>query len=173
MQTLILGGARSGKSRIAEQRCHEWQQREQGELVYLATGTGLDDEMQARIAHHQALREAGPESWHLVEEPLKLAERLQEEDHPSRCILVDCLTLWLNNCLYQHCWPEQRAALFKWLPTLRAELIFVSNEVGQGIIPLGAETRHFVDEAGRLHQELARVCDRVEFIVAGLPMRLK
>ncbi len=169
MKQLILGGARSGKSRYGEQ-----QAKATGLYVdYIATAQGGDEEMIQRIALHQQQR---PASWGLIEEPLMLANVLQQQDGEDRCLLVDCLTLWLTNCLCHqddNIWQQQRQQLFDILPTLKATVIFISNEVGQGIVPLGELNRRFVDESGRLHQDLAAVCDSVIWVVAGLPQVLK
>jgi adenosylcobinamide kinase/adenosylcobinamide-phosphate guanylyltransferase len=169
MITLVLGGARSGKSRYAEQLARN----SQLPVLYIATATALDDEMSARIAHHQTQR---PSEWALCECPLQLAETLARESQKPQCILVDCLTLWLNNQLFHY--PQQDfSLLFKQLidslQNSQAQIIFVSNEVGLGIIPLGEISRQFVDEAGRLNQALAQRADTVFFIAAGLPLRLK
>ncbi len=165
---LILGGARSGKSRWAESRA----QAAGGPVIYLATAEALDDEMTARIAHHRAQR---PSHWHVIEEPVALAEALQRNDSLDGCLLVDCLTLWLSNLLSRErqIFSRERQALLATLPRLQAQVLLVSNEVGSGVVPLGAETRRFVDEAGRLHQELATLCDTVTMIHAGLPLHLK
>lgn len=167
--TLVLGGARSGKSRIAQ----ELASAAQLPVVYIATATALDEEMTARIEHHQHNR---PSEWRLRECPLDLATALQEETQQSQTILVDCLTLWLNNQLFEY--PEQDfSALFDTLVnslnTNNANVIFVANEVGLGIIPLGEVSRKFVDEAGRLNQRLAQIADKVLFVAAGLPLALK
>jgi adenosylcobinamide kinase / adenosylcobinamide-phosphate guanylyltransferase len=169
MMTLVLGGARSGKSRIAQ----ELASAAQLPVVYIATATALDEEMAARIEHHQHNR---PREWRLRECPLDLATALQEETQQSQTILVDCLTLWLNNQIFEY--PEQDfSALFDTLVnslnTNNANVIFVANEVGLGIIPLGEVNRKFVDEAGRLNQQLARIADKVLFVAAGLPLTLK
>ncbi|HVH36348.1 MAG TPA: bifunctional adenosylcobinamide kinase/adenosylcobinamide-phosphate guanylyltransferase [Tahibacter sp.] len=168
MRTLILGGARSGKSALAERlaAAHD-------AVLYIATAAAGDDEMAARILHH---RERRPAHWQLREAPLQLADTLRAEAHAARCLLVDCLTLWLSNLLCREdeaLFATQRAALLAAVDDLPGELILVSNEVGQGIVPLGALTRRFVDEAGRLHQDLAARCERVVFTVAGLPQLLK
>jgi len=165
---LILGGARSGKSRFAEQRALQ-----SGlEVIYIATATADDAEMATRIAHHQQHR---PTHWKTVETPLYLAKTLQTYAHPQACLLVDCLTLWINNCLFDEavCWETQRQLLLTQIAQLPGQQILVSNEVGQGIVPLGAVSRQFVDESGRLHQALASLADRVFFVVAGLPQVLK
>jgi len=178
MISLILGGARSGKSAYAEQLARQSVKH----VVYLATAQGLDAEMQERIRHHQARR---PADWRLSEEPLALAAKLVEMDAADTLIIVDCLTLWLTNLLYsipqsEHGpvrtpprFEQERAALLETLPRLQAEVILVSNEVGMGITPMAASARWFVDEAGRLHQALAKVADSVVFVVAGLPLRMK
>lgn len=168
MRELILGGARSGKSALAEQRA-----RESGlDVIYLATAEAMDEEMQDRIAHHRQRR---PEQWRCVEEPIQLAAVLKENASPERCLLVDCLTLWLSNLLAagDGRFQQERAALFDCLDNLPGIIIFVSNEVGLGIVPMGELTRRFCDESGRLHQAIAAQCERVTFVTAGLPMTLK
>lgn len=169
MITLILGGARSGKSRIAQ----ELASASFMPVVYIATATAIDEEMATRIEHHRANR---PGDWRLRECPLDLAAALREETQQPQTILVDCLTLWLNNQLFEQ--PDQDFnALFDELSSSLAvettNLIFVANEVGLGIIPLGDVTRKFVDEAGRLNQHLAHIADKVIFVAAGLPLSLK
>ena len=169
MHSLILGGARSGKSALAERLASE-----SGlEVVYIATAQAFDGEMEARIAHHRASR---PAHWLSVEEPLALAQVLAEQAAPGRCLLVDCLTLWLSNLLGApdpQRFARERQALLEVLPTLPGQVLLVSNEVGQGVVPMGELSRRFVDEAGRLHQALAAQCERVVLVVAGLPMVLK
>ncbi|MEM8562661.1 MAG: bifunctional adenosylcobinamide kinase/adenosylcobinamide-phosphate guanylyltransferase [Pseudomonadota bacterium] len=163
---LILGGARSGKSALAEQRALE----SGCELYYLATATADDTEMAARIAAHQERRD---QRWHTVEEAISLAAALNEYCQPGRCIVVDCLTLWLSNCLHAQCWEQEREALLSVLPQLQGQVIFVSNETGLGVVPLGELSRRFVDEAGFLHQALGETCQRVILTVAGFPLALK
>ncbi|KNZ28789.1 bifunctional adenosylcobinamide kinase/adenosylcobinamide-phosphate guanylyltransferase, partial [Acinetobacter baumannii] len=144
MLQLILGGARSGKSRLAEQTAISMQLA----VTYVATAQALDPEMQSRIAHHQNQR---PAHWSLVEEPLFLAKTLQKIDRPNQIILVDCLTLWLTNLLLledQNIQQFECEQLLKILPTLESEVILVSNETGLGVVPLGEISRRFVDEAG-------------------------
>ncbi|MFA5679325.1 MAG: bifunctional adenosylcobinamide kinase/adenosylcobinamide-phosphate guanylyltransferase [Pseudomonas sp.] len=169
MIELILGGARSGKSRLAEQQAIA-----SGlEVVYIATSQPLDEEMRARIRHHQQSR---PAHWQLVEEPLALAGVLREQAAAGRCLLVDCLTLWVTNLLLDdnpQRLHDERQQLLDTLETLPGHIILVSNETGMGVVPMGELSRRYVDEAGWLHQELARRCDRVQFCVAGLPMLLK
>ncbi|MCW9029285.1 MAG: bifunctional adenosylcobinamide kinase/adenosylcobinamide-phosphate guanylyltransferase [Kangiella sp.] len=168
MRELILGGARSGKSALAEQLAAE-----SGlEVVYIATAEARDGEMGERIAHHKARR---PDHWHCIEEPLQLAATLQQQAAANRCLLVDCLTLWLSNLLGagDELFEHERQALLAALAQLPGRIIFVSNEVGLGIVPMGELTRRFCDESGRLHQAVAASCDRVTFVTAGLPMTLK
>ncbi|MBE2163230.1 bifunctional adenosylcobinamide kinase/adenosylcobinamide-phosphate guanylyltransferase [Acinetobacter oleivorans] len=169
MLQLILGGARSGKSRLAEQTAINTQLA----VTYVATAQALDPEMQSRIEHHQNQR---PAHWSLIEEPLYLANALQKIDRPNQIILVDCLTLWLTNLLLlddQSVQQLECEQLLKVLPTLESEIILVSNETGLGVVPLGEISRQFVDEAGRLHQALGQIADKVVFCVAGFPMILK
>ncbi|MFK7306461.1 bifunctional adenosylcobinamide kinase/adenosylcobinamide-phosphate guanylyltransferase [Acinetobacter baumannii] len=169
MLQLILGGARSGKSRLAEQTAISMQLA----VTYVATAQALDPEMQSRITHHQNQR---PAHWSLVEEPLFLTKTLQEIDRPNQIILVDCLTLWLTNLLLledQNIQQFECEQLLRVLPTLESEIILVSNETGLGVVPLGEISRRFVDEAGRLHQALGQIADKVVFCVAGFPMILK
>ena len=169
MLELILGGARSGKSRLAEKLADE-----SGlDVVYIATSQPLDGEMNARVAQHRARR---PAHWALVEEPLALAQVLREQAAPGRCLLVDCLTLWLTNLLMQDDPARlavERDALLVSVEELPGRILLVSNETGLGVVPLGELTRRYVDEAGWLHQALAELSQRVLFTVAGLPMVLK
>lgn len=143
------------------------------ELIYIATATVLDDEMEQRVKRHKQDR---PDTWTTIEEPLALADVLQQWVSPDRVILVDCLTLWLMNLLShpdESRLAEEQKKLLSTLPTLSGTIIFVSNEVGLGIIPMGELTRKYVDEAGRLHQKLAQQVDNVILMVAGLPMVVK
>lgn len=169
MLQLILGGARSGKSRLAERLATDSQLH----VVYIATSQPVDGELDQRVALH---RERRPDHWGLVEEPLALADVLRAQARSDRCLLVDCLTLWLTNLLMLD-EPErlkaEREALLETLPGLPGHILFVSNETGLGVVPLGELTRRYVDEAGLLHQVLAERCERVVFTVAGLPMVLK
>ncbi|MWV13077.1 bifunctional adenosylcobinamide kinase/adenosylcobinamide-phosphate guanylyltransferase [Pseudomonas sp. R-28-1W-6] len=169
MLELILGGARSGKSRLAETLAGE-----SGLAVtYIATSQALDGEMSLRIAQHRARRPAG---WALVEEPVELAKVLREQAGEGCCLLVDCLTLWLTNLLMlddETRLQAERVALLECLAELPGRIILVSNETGLGVVPLGELTRRYVDEAGWLHQALAERSQRVVFTVAGLPMILK
>ncbi|WP_436869297.1 bifunctional adenosylcobinamide kinase/adenosylcobinamide-phosphate guanylyltransferase [Acinetobacter courvalinii] len=169
MLQLILGGARSGKSRLAEQIA-----KDSGlSVIYMATAQALDEEMQQRIAHHQQQR---PAHWHVYEEPIYLADQLLQLDQPDQLILVDCLTLWLTNLLLaeDHALQQQQVQkLFEVLPQLQSQIILVSNETGLGVVPMGEISRRFVDEAGRLHQALGQLAHKVMFCVAGFPMILK
>jgi adenosylcobinamide kinase/adenosylcobinamide-phosphate guanylyltransferase len=170
MLQLILGGARSGKSRLAERLATE-----SGlEVTYIATSQPIDGELNERVALHRQRR---PEHWGLIEEPLQLARILRDNAQVGRCLLVDCLTLWLTNLLMLEDEPQrlalERDALLACLADLPGEIIFVSNETGMGIVPLGELTRRYVDEAGWLHQALAERCERVVLSVAGLPLTLK
>lgn len=167
--TLILGGARSGKSAHAEALVRASGLRP----VYLATAQALDDEMRARVDHHRRRRRDG-EGWTVVEEPLELAATLRTASAPDRAVLVDCLTLWLTNVLLADRDPEAESSrLLATLPDLPGPVVLVSNEVGQGIVPANALARRFVDEAGRLHQRLAAAAQQVILITAGLPLHLK
>lgn len=169
MLQLILGGARSGKSRLAEKLASDSGLN----VIYIATSQRLDGEMNQRVALH---RERRPAEWGLIEEPVELARVLRENAGEGRCLLVDCLTLWLTNLLMlddPQRLAQEREALLDGLAELPGEIIFVSNETGLGVVPLGELTRRYVDEAGWLHQALAERCHRVVFTVAGLPMTLK
>jgi adenosylcobinamide kinase/adenosylcobinamide-phosphate guanylyltransferase len=170
MIQLILGGARSGKSRLAE--CTA--QQSNMAVTYIATAQAWDDEMAERIAHHQAQR---PASWRVIEEPLQLATCLKSLDQAGQVILVDCLTLWMSNLLMQDEQASYQAIecqkLLDVLPTLQSDIILVSNETGLGVVPMGQISRKFVDETGRLHQKLGQIADKVIFCVAGFPMILK
>lgn len=166
MNTFILGGARSGKSQFAEQLAIQSSKQ----VVYVATAQALDSEMTERIAQHRAKR---PSNWITVEEPQALAEILSKHTDNKRLVLVDCLTLWLSNLLDEKIpegqYLEQRTALVDTLPKLEGDIILVSNEVGTGITPLNPLARRFVDAAGQLHQEIARVSDQFAYVTAGFP----
>ncbi len=165
--TLVLGGARSGKSRYAEALIEAAAPM----ALYFATAEARDEEMAERIRRHRARRGA---RWLLVEEPLALADRLLAESRPDRPILVDCLTLWLSNLLLAgRDIDAEGAALAAALPKLNGPAVFVANEVGLGIVPANAMARVFRDHAGRLNQEIAARADRVVFLAAGLPLILK
>jgi adenosylcobinamide kinase/adenosylcobinamide-phosphate guanylyltransferase len=169
MRELILGGVRSGKSRLAEQ--HALASGLQ--VVYVATAQVRDEEMQRRVEAHQSRR---PDSWILVESGQNLAEVLQREANTQRCVLVDCLTLWLTQLLCDASEPILRRecdALLEVLPTLPGQIILVSNEINMGIVPMGELSRRYCDEAGRLHQQVAALCERVILTVAGFPLIVK
>lgn len=164
--TLVLGGARSGKSRYAERLVLESGLAP----VYVATGEPLDDEMAARVAEHRARRGA---IWRTVEEPLELAATLLRECSPERAVLVDCLTLWLTNLMVaKRAMRAEMAGLVELLPTLPGMLVLVSNEVGLGVVPTNAMARAFIDHAGWLHQSIAERAAVVVFMAAGLPLHL-
>jgi len=165
---LVLGGARSGKSTFAEQKALDLN-RTEGKLVYIATATAGDQEMSERIQQHQARR--GKE-WHLIEEPIVLSKQISCANNEDT-ILIDCLTLWLSNCLHKNCWAEQREAFLQALITTQANVVMVSNEVGSGIVPMGQMSRQFIDQSGWLHQALSASCSTVTLIIAGLPIHLK
>ena len=173
--TFVLGGARSGKSVHAEQLASD----SALPVTYIATARVSDDaEFSARIAHH---RERRPAHWRLHEAGVDLAGAVSQVDAPGHCILIDCLTLWLANLL---CPPEgdglpidryhaHFAAFEAALVNAKGKLIVVSNEIGLGVVPLGAATRLYVDELGRLNQRIAALSTRVTMMVAGLPLALK
>jgi adenosylcobinamide kinase/adenosylcobinamide-phosphate guanylyltransferase len=191
---LIIGGARSGKSALAER----YAKSSNFPVTYIATAQAFDSEMQQRIAQHQADR---PDHWHLIESPLQLAKTIELAIADSSvaqqgiCILVDCLTLWLSNSLCKPSaevndnsdgniayWQQEKQQLLVLLESIqqhessqqrKIEIILVSNEVGHGIVPMGELSRQFVDQAGWLHQAIANIADKVEFVMAGLPLTLK
>jgi adenosylcobinamide kinase / adenosylcobinamide-phosphate guanylyltransferase len=165
--TLVLGGARSGKSRFAEGLLAA----RPGRPVYLATAQAGDAEMAARIRRHRARR---GDAWTTLEEPLDLPRALASATRDNAAVLVDCLTLWLSNLMAADRNVERETqALLDVLPKLQAPVVFVSNEVGLGIVPDNALARAFRDHAGFLHQAIAAAADRVYFIAAGLPLLLK
>lgn len=179
-RTLILGGARSGKSAFAERLAAGSGKR----VAVIATAEARDSEMRARIALHRERRDP---HWTTVEEPIALGDAISRCAAPDRTVLVDCLTVWLSNLLFSEPrdFPEigkidpppafevQRASLLQSLERDTGDLIMVANEVGLGIVPQGAVSRWFLDEAGRLNQAVAACCDRVVFVAAGLPLVLK
>jgi adenosylcobinamide kinase/adenosylcobinamide-phosphate guanylyltransferase len=169
-----LGGARSGKSRLAEAKAAALAEARGLEKLYLGSAQPLDDEMTQRIAHHQASRQQA--GWTTIEEPLALASRLAQHQQTQPVMLIDCLTLWLTNLLMledEARFLAEREAFLVQLSQMQSPVILVSNEVGQGIVPLGALSRRFVDEAGRLHQAVAALAGEVYFVAAGLPLKLK
>jgi adenosylcobinamide kinase / adenosylcobinamide-phosphate guanylyltransferase len=187
---LILGGQRSGKSRRAELLAREWLAASPAhQAVLIATGRPCDEEMRARITRHKADRAERVPGMHTVEEPLKLAETIQQCSTADTLLVVDCLTLWLTNWLMpmedeNGSFTESNrppalvdiarvAMLSGAIAAAPGPVALVSNEIGLGVIPMGAATRAFVDELGRLNQEVARVCQRVTLMAAGLPLALK
>jgi adenosylcobinamide kinase / adenosylcobinamide-phosphate guanylyltransferase len=178
---LILGGVRSGKSRTAEARASAWLQTRGHEAVLIATGTAGDDEMRERIARHRADRALRVPALRTVEEPLALADTLREQSAVHRLVVVDCLTLWLTNLLMPHqgdavddAGCEQRVqTLLAALHSAPGPVVFVSNEIGLGVMPPGRETRRFADALGVLHQQVAALCERVTLMVAGQALAVK
>lgn len=173
MIELVLGGARSGKSRYAEQQALA----SALPVIYVATAEAGDDEMALRIARH---RQSRPSNWMTVEEPAALAEVINQYANQPCCVLIDCLTLWLANVLFDRQgnlqwqqYQQQCDALCQALSDWPYRLIMVSNEVGGGVVAADAMTRRFVDEAGFLHQKLAKISDQVVLVTAGLPQILK
>jgi adenosylcobinamide kinase / adenosylcobinamide-phosphate guanylyltransferase len=179
-RTLVFGGARCGKSAYAEQLAVQSGR----EVIYIATAQAGDAEMTARIAHH---RERRDQRWTTVEETLALGDAILRWSAPQRLLLVDCLTVWLSNLLFAQeqefpeignivppaVFVEQRACFLRALEQAAGDLILVSNEVGMGIVPQGAVSRWFVDEAGRLNQAVAARCEHAVWVAAGLPLALK
>ena len=165
--TLVLGGARSGKSAFAERIVAE----APATLIYVATAIAGDDEMRARIAHHRVRRGDG---WRTIEEPLALVETLVREDRAGNAILVDCLTLWLSNLMHagRDADVESRR-LADMLREVSAKIVLVSNEVGLGLVPETPLGRAFRDAQGRLNQVIGAAASNVAFIAAGLPIWLK
>jgi adenosylcobinamide kinase / adenosylcobinamide-phosphate guanylyltransferase len=164
---LVLGGARSGKSRYAEQAI----EAAAGGGLYLATAGIGDADMAARIAQHKARR--GP-TWTTLEEPIEIAARIETDARADRPILVDCLTLWLSNLMHADRDVEaETERLLAALAAARGSVVLVANEVGLGIVPETALGRAFRDHAGRLNQRVAAAAERVVFLAAGLPMLLK
>lgn len=183
--TFVLGGARSGKSAYAEQLA----QHSGRPVTYIATSTANDAEMAERIAHHRARRPVG---WTLVEAPLALAAAIDAATSPDGCVLIDCLTLWLanwlcpaggsghdndndrdNDGLPRAGWRDAVDALDAALTHAPGQVIIVSNEIGMGVVPMGALTRQYMDELGRLNQRIAARCTRVRWVVAGIPVPVK
>ncbi|EPR4992802.1 bifunctional adenosylcobinamide kinase/adenosylcobinamide-phosphate guanylyltransferase [Vibrio navarrensis] len=176
MKALILGGARSGKSSYAEALVRNWCEQSAGTLHYLATAMPFDNEMSERIAHHKAQRGNG---WQEHEAPLLLAEYLARFEAQD-VVLIDCLTVWLNNWLFELAeqadnaqLEEKVAQLCQALIACPASVVMVSNEVGLGVVPMGKVSRLFVDNAGRMNQRLAQICQQVTLVAAGLPLDLK
>lgn len=175
---LILGGQRSGKSRLAEQRGLDWLGSHPGcRTRFIATALAADDEMAERIARHRSGR---PASFATCEAPWDLAAALRDDDGADHLRVVDCLTLWVTNWLMPAPsvtppgdWPGARRAFIETLAACRGPVILVSNEIGLGVTPLGRESRRFVDEMGGLHRDVAALADRVTLVVAGLEVTVK
>jgi adenosylcobinamide kinase/adenosylcobinamide-phosphate guanylyltransferase len=165
--TLVLGGARSGKSAHAQALA----EAAGGELVFIATAEAYDDEMRERIARHRADRDT---RWRTVEAPRDLVGAIEREDGVGRTILVDCLTLWLSNLLLaDEDLDAAGVALREAVAGVRGRIIFVSNEVGFGIVPENALARAFRDAQGRLNQRVAAACEAVDLVVAGIRIAVK
>jgi adenosylcobinamide kinase/adenosylcobinamide-phosphate guanylyltransferase len=181
MIELVVGGARSGKSTYAQQRAESLFQQSgntSSGLYYLATAQALDGEMNERIERHKSERD---NRWATIEEPLDIASIIADNCNADKntTILIDCLTLWLSNALHagDEAWQTHKTNLLTLLEqqsvNSKTNLIFVSNEVGQGIIPMDALSRRFVDEAGWLHQAIAKVADKVTVVQFGIPTAIK
>jgi len=194
VKTLLVGGARSGKSTLAVR----WAGERRLPVCCIVTAVAADAEMQSRIEAH---RRARPPDWRLIEEPVHLERALREASREGAVVLIDCVTLWISNCLWPNVadpsgararhlpdevgeagdaggpdeagWQRERAVFLDALATSSAEVLLVSNEVGAGIVPENAAARRFRDEQGWLNQRLAELCDSVYWIAAGLPLRLK
>lgn len=174
---LILGGARSGKSSYAERQARQYLARTPGgRLHYVATAIAFDDEMRERIAHHRQQR---GDDWQEHEAPTQLAQTLAEMQ-AGDVVLVDCLTLWLNNVIYNDGQTmnagqisQQVEQLAQSLARTQTTVLLVSNEVGMGVVPMGEVSRLFVDHAGWMNQAIAAVADSVVLVAAGLPLTLK
>ena len=182
---LILGGQKSGKSRRAEMLARAWlAQSPHHQAVLIATAQSWDDEMRERIERHRQDRAERVPSMVTVEEPLQLTQAIKQHSRPDTLVVVDCLTLWLTNLLMpaEDVKPNQppaldvraqTAILLMAIESSPGPLVLVGNEIGLGVIPLGRETRAFVDALGRLNQDVAQACTRVTLMAAGLPLTLK
>jgi adenosylcobinamide kinase/adenosylcobinamide-phosphate guanylyltransferase len=181
---LILGGQKSGKSRRAELLARQWvQQSPERRAVMIATAQPWDDEMRLRIARHQQERAERVPGMTTVEEPLALAEAIEQHSTPATLVVVDCLTLWLTNQLMPvdfepnsppaEVEPAQIASFLIAIAQAPGPVVLVGNEIGLGVIPMGREVRAFVDALGRLNQQVATTCERVTLMAAGLPLTLK
>lgn len=171
MKHLVLGGVRSGKSQFAERWIAE--QREQ--IVYIATSQVWDEGMAERVAKHQSYR---PKHWQTIEEPIKLAETMANvaAEKPQAAVIVECCSLWLTNLLCAEDEPQLESEREQFLNVLESyplPVILVSAEVGLGIMPMNALARRYGDEIGVLNQRMAKVCDDVTMVAAGLPLSLK
>jgi adenosylcobinamide kinase/adenosylcobinamide-phosphate guanylyltransferase len=168
VRQLILGGARSGKSRLAQERAIAINKP----VIYIATADAGDAEMEQRIALHRSDR---PAEWTVKEVPIDLPQALSELSGSGETVLVDCLTLWLTNLLLKDLSVMQQGMqdMIAAVTAFKGDLILVSNEVGWGIVPMGELSRQFQDNTGRLHQELAKIAERVTLSVAGIPLDVK
>jgi adenosylcobinamide kinase/adenosylcobinamide-phosphate guanylyltransferase len=166
-RVLVLGGARSGKSRTAQELAETTSEKR----IYIATAQAHDDEMRDRIANHRTERD---DLWQTCEAPLDLADTIRMQAGPDRVVLVDCLTLWLSNVLLaERDVGQETEQLALAIADAAGPLILVSNEVGQGIVPATPLGRVFRDAQGRLNQQIAAACDAVVFVAAGCPVLLK
>ncbi|TVP15474.1 bifunctional adenosylcobinamide kinase/adenosylcobinamide-phosphate guanylyltransferase [Shewanella sp. KCT] len=173
MMHLVLGGARSGKSRHGLSLVADYVAKGY-ECLFVATAQGLDEEMRARIARHQDERREDGLPWQTLECPLHLSACIETHAREKRVILVDCLTLWLTNQLLEgDDWPSAKAALLRALETAPGAVVLISNEVGCGVVPADPLSRRYVDEAGWLHQAIAQRAQQVVLVIAGLPLILK
>jgi adenosylcobinamide kinase / adenosylcobinamide-phosphate guanylyltransferase len=181
---LILGGQKSGKSRRAEQLAQQWlAQSPENRAVLVATARPWDEEMRERIRRHQQDRVERVPGMVTVEEPLQLARAIAQHSAANTLVVVDCLTLWLTNLLMPargleleapaQAAYEQAALLVKTIASASGPVVLVGNEIGLGVIPLGRETRGFVDALGQLNQQVAAACAHVTLMAAGLPLTLK
>lgn len=180
---LIVGGQKSGKSKRAEQIVRGWLNASTThQAVLIATAQVFDSEMQARVDHHQDIRAKTIPEIQTIEEPLHIGEIVSKYVEPHQMIVIDCLTVWLTNLLMPHpelaktqkIDPQQELnAFIQSLENARGPVILVSNEIGLGVIPMGRETRQFVDELGRLNQRVATVCQAVTLMVAGIAVPVK
>lgn len=181
---LILGGQKCGKSRRAELLARHWLLASaRHRAVLVASGQAYDEEMRERIARHQRDRAVRVPGMTTLEEPLQLAEQINEASHPQTLLVIDCLTLWLTNLLMPADGfasavspaglAEHTGQLCGAIQTARGPVVLVSNEIGLGVIPMGREVRAFVDALGTLNQQVAQVCQRVTLMAAGLPLTLK
>jgi len=165
--TFILGGARSGKSKFAE----ELVLKSDLKPIYIATGRALDDEMVNRIELHQERR---GDIWETVEEPLALVDALRQSSYQGRIILVDCITLWITNLMMAEAnVTKEYESLIAFLEQAEVPIVLVSNETGLGVVPMEKMSREFCDLSGMAHQAIAGVADNVYFVTAGLPHKLK
>ncbi len=167
--TLVTGGSRSGKSSYALELAEQYQNK-----VFIATAQAMDDEMKARISKHKEERGG---SYHTIEEPLEVAAAIASVDDGNSVILLDCLTVWLGNLLFHLQTEKEReqrlSGFLNRLPSPPCDIIIVTNEVGMGIVPENELSRKFRDAAGHLNQQVAKLADKVVFMVSGIPMTIK